>query len=550
MIKKGVSLLMALALWLTLLPASALAAEAQGQAGQEQTVLTQGNDGQTQAPGQDGAGEDDKTSDEAPDKAPDKAPDEEPDEAVSAVQALIDALPAAEDISDANADEVSGQLDAIDEAKQALTEEQAARLDLTGYDAAAAAVLAFVLSDRKRAYLILCGVLAVFWGAHMLACRRVGYADPVSDLTNFIRVAQLPVYTFSLITLFRRTPRFLDVLEDACTINLYLIAAVTLVSVLTGTCMPTYAKFRIGWCGWFWLPNSQSAILGVLTVIAMLAAVRRGKLPAAVMHCIVGFALLFLLGTRLAYAEIFGIAAGVCLSMALTRQWNVRALAVVLLCAALCGGLYHQSPMYRNRQAYAESVSEQQQAAEDLGASEQETRDALYWKYQRVAVERFGLENVEHAFHDSTDISVIGDIRLTKLVYCRLLMAELPATSRLFGFELDATRCQGAIFDAENDFHGVYYLYGLTGLVLLAGFLLFFAGRALWRMAREPRRYLTLPVCAFGMAAVILIVNAYFSASVLRRPNASFYLSAALAALYCLTAHDGAAPSEKEVSAS
>ena len=58
------------------------------------------------------------------------------------MQALIDALPAAEDISDANADEVSGQLDAIDEAKQALTEEQAARLDLTGYDAAAAAVLA------------------------------------------------------------------------------------------------------------------------------------------------------------------------------------------------------------------------------------------------------------------------------------------------------------------------------------------------------------------------------------------------------------------------
>lgn len=150
MIKKGAALLMALALCLTLLPASTLAAEAQGQAGQEQTALTQGNDGQTQAPGQNGTGEGDKTSDEVPDeapdeepdKAPDKAPDEEPDEAVSAVQALIDALPAAEDISDANADEVSGQLDAIDEAKQALTEEQAARLDLTGYDAAAAAVLA------------------------------------------------------------------------------------------------------------------------------------------------------------------------------------------------------------------------------------------------------------------------------------------------------------------------------------------------------------------------------------------------------------------------
>ena len=58
------------------------------------------------------------------------------------MQALIDALPAAEDISDANADEVSGQLDAIDEAKLALTEEQAAQLDFAKYDAAAAAVLA------------------------------------------------------------------------------------------------------------------------------------------------------------------------------------------------------------------------------------------------------------------------------------------------------------------------------------------------------------------------------------------------------------------------
>lgn len=173
---------------------------------------------------------------------------------------------------------------------------------------AAAAVLAFVLSERKRAYLILCGVLALFWGAHVLACRRVGYAAPMSDLINFIRVAQLPVYTFALITLFRRTPHFLDVLEDACTINLYLIALITLVSVVTGTSMPTYAKFHIGWSGWFWLPNSQSAVLGVLTVISLLAAVRRKKLTAAALRCVVGFALLFVLGTRLAYAEIFGIA--------------------------------------------------------------------------------------------------------------------------------------------------------------------------------------------------------------------------------------------------
>ena len=121
--KRITSLFLVLALCLTLLPTTALAEEASS-AAQETQDSTEVGDGYTIEgdTAVQGKGENDK--------------------AVQTVQALIDALPAAEDISDANADKVSGQLDAIDEAKQALTEEQAARLDLTGYDAAAAAVLA------------------------------------------------------------------------------------------------------------------------------------------------------------------------------------------------------------------------------------------------------------------------------------------------------------------------------------------------------------------------------------------------------------------------
>ena len=121
--KRITSLLLVLALCLTLLPSATLAEAVSPEAQETQDSIETGDvytieeDTAVQ-----GKGENDK--------------------AVQTVQALIDALPAAEDISDANADEVSGQLDAIDEAKQALTEEQAARLDLTGYDAAAAAVLA------------------------------------------------------------------------------------------------------------------------------------------------------------------------------------------------------------------------------------------------------------------------------------------------------------------------------------------------------------------------------------------------------------------------
>ena len=39
---------------------------------------------------------------------------------------------------------------------------------------------------------------------------------------------------------------------------------------------------------------------------------------------------------------------------------------------------------------------------------------------------------------------------------------------------------------------------------------------------------------AYGMAVVLALVNAYNTAGILRRPNASFYLSVILAVIYYL----------------
>lgn len=62
------------------------------------------------------------------------------------VQALIDALPEAETISEDNAADVEVQLEAIDEAKVQLSDEDFAVLDFTRYDAAVSALMA--LSDE------------------------------------------------------------------------------------------------------------------------------------------------------------------------------------------------------------------------------------------------------------------------------------------------------------------------------------------------------------------------------------------------------------------
>ena len=67
--------------------------------------------------------------------------------AISAIQALIDALPDADSITEDSIEEVTAQLDAIDEAKAELTDEEMAQLDLTRYDAAAAKMMALMGMD-------------------------------------------------------------------------------------------------------------------------------------------------------------------------------------------------------------------------------------------------------------------------------------------------------------------------------------------------------------------------------------------------------------------
>ena len=70
------------------------------------------------------------------------APDNAPAITAADVQALIDALPEAETISEDNAADVEVQLEAIDEAKVQLSDEDFAVLDFTRYDAAVAALMA------------------------------------------------------------------------------------------------------------------------------------------------------------------------------------------------------------------------------------------------------------------------------------------------------------------------------------------------------------------------------------------------------------------------
>ena len=54
-------------------------------------------------------------------------------------------------------------------------------------------------------------------------------------------------------------------------------------------------------------------------------------------------------------------------------------------------------------------------------------------------------------------------------------------------------------------------------------------------LIKDFRKYFTVEAGAFGIALCLCLVYAYFTAGVLRRPNASIYMSVLLAVVYYLT---------------
>ena len=120
--KRVLSLFMALALCLTLLPTAALADEL-GPVDGTSTVETAGADEEAEAKAKAGA------------------------EAVATVQAMIDALPDA--LTEENAGDVSAMLGKIDAAMAALGDEERAALDLTQYQAVIAALAALAAAQGE-----------------------------------------------------------------------------------------------------------------------------------------------------------------------------------------------------------------------------------------------------------------------------------------------------------------------------------------------------------------------------------------------------------------
>lgn len=452
------------------------------------------------------------------------------------------------------------------------------------------ALLGFLLTDRKRVYIISYSVVALFWLAHMLNCFREGYTSPIDDAANLLRMLTYPMYALTFITILTGRPQLRRGIYLGTFIAFIEIVLFTALPWLIGQPVYTYEKLGLGVMGWFLIPNSQSDIIVLSAPLAVFFAYKTGRYPVYLLGITMPIVLMFLTGTKLNFYSIFIICAAFIFLFVL--QLGKKSLRYVLpLCALLIMTVVFKnySPMaVRNgMSAYSEnlynnmiseSMTESSSDRAALKAVQSEKRVAsperqlekarraitpIYcntgiYSYRTAEMnDRFGMYNVMEVFGYSSSPGVLSDLRVTRLNYSDLLWQEKDFFTHLLGFEYSDFLMGDTIYDLENDFPSVFYSTGYLGITLYLLFIGLFFYKLLWAFAgcvqqavRENkggllswlrglglgfRRFLSIEIGALGVSFLLALGAAQIAGYVLRRPNVAIYFAAASACLYSIS---------------
>ena len=379
------------------------------------------------------------------------------------------------------------------------------------------ALLGFVVSDKKRVYVIFYGIVAVFWIAHMANCFRIGYQSMVSDTANFMRIMNFPIFALSFITFFKKGEKLRKFVYTAFAINLGEVVLFTALPWLTGHPVYTYDTLYLGVMGWFGVANAQSAIIVLLAPLAILFAWKTKKYPLFLVALVLSFGLMFATGTKFTFYSIFIVAGAYIFLFVLNYQKkSLRYVLPLLGVLVLVVAFRNYAPMqqresqsryalsnYQQRieetlknsgadQASLEAMKRELEESENSSASGtlgeeiqlQRLRDSLMGVYTDPEVygpvfenlyQRFGVYNVMDAYEYTSEPSILSDSRVRKSMYAKLMWEEKDFLTHLFGFEYSDMVYDGTIYDLENDFPAVFYFCGYIGFALYMIFLALFA---------------------------------------------------------------------------
>lgn len=423
-------------------------------------------------------------------------------------------------------------------------------------------IYGFIISDRKKSYALIYMVMAAFWIIHAANCFRMGYQDMMLDIAEYFKLIQMPLWTMSFISMFKKRDGLNVNAVGLLALNFLLILAIIGLSYLTGTAAYTYdypdRGIQIGILGWFGVANTQSAIVSVLVAPLLLWAYRKERLWLFCLSCAAGFGLLYFTGTRFAYFAGIIIAAALIVFIFITQE-NHKYCIPLVACIILFLSLQGFSPMTERRQMASDTHAEYQEQTDNIMDQDknfvhnknEEIPEATLAKIERVysevygvegalgntllgdLIDRFGVDAVMRKYDYTLDADILYDVRVKRLNYCALVMESKDAMTKLFGFEYAETYYgDNNIYDPENDFPALLYFYGYVGTTLYAVFILYFILIALRELIQDFHGFYSIEAAVAALMAVLILAAAQFSGQVLRKPSIEVYLSFALALIY------------------
>ncbi len=431
------------------------------------------------------------------------------------------------------------------------------------------ALLGFVISDRKRVYIIFYSVTAVFWILHMANTFRVGYHNVYTDTSNYLRIISLPIYALSFITFFRKGEDVRKAIYTGFAVNFALVLVFTAIPWIIGQPVYTYETLNLGVMGWFGVRNAQSAIVALLTPLTIFFCYKSKKIWLYALSCLLTMGLLFLTGTKLTFYSIFLISAAFMFVFLISlKKKAIPYIAVLLLICAITFLMRPYSPMQeRERRSdtaqdnYTTLINESVRSSSDeatlllfqsgkldrgdpdlLGRLRKSrygvyTDKDIYGTVYADLNSRFGVYNVMKAYEYTIEPTILSDSREKKTIFAELMWDEKDFLTKLVGFEYDDMLFGDNIYDLENDFPAIFFFCGYVGYALYLLFFVYFAFIVLRAFIRDIRHFFTVEMGAVGMTFILAIGAAQISGNVLRRPNVTIYFAIACAYIYdmCVT---------------
>ncbi|HBC84811.1 MAG TPA: hypothetical protein DCZ30_05270 [Clostridiales bacterium] len=405
----------------------------------------------------------------------------------------------------------------------------------------------FINTKERKKYTIFMAIIGLFSLGHVVAAYLHGYISIFSDLSYLIKVAQMPILAMNFIQYIKMNPSAYKQAKKGIIINVIIVIISLILAYITKTMEYTYSE-AIGYTGWFFSANAQSLILIAIVPLFMYYVSRSKSDFVYFLGLISGTMLLAFNGTRTDFLAIFPILVFFIYSEIIKKNRKIVriVLPIVLLIMIIAGKDYlpyyernkiqqdvqqsWETTLSEKKSNVGTKVSEKKEDKKKIDIEDEYLEDVLNsYPYDQL-VNDFGYDRVKDKIETNITSKSIMDNRKTKKFYAQIIYEEHNLLSHMFGFEFTQIGQYG--MDLENDFTALFYYYGYVGIFLYMLFIIYFIIIAIKYVIKNPKAFFESELIILGLTLGLLLVGAELSGALLRRPNASFYVSLILMIIY------------------